>query len=142
MWKLLLIVGIIVVLWAIARNIDETTPTGETTPTVDTTPAVKTAPPAIKVDASATAQGKRRELLQKLRNHGIILRIEKLDKYLHVNVGQPFYALDIDTKESFVNAIWAYYYVQDSKARRALLMDGRTGKTIGTYDERGLLLEE
>lgn len=86
-------------------------------------------------------QAKREKMIQKLINEGIFQKAETPGNLPHLWVKPAFYALDYDSKQTFVNVVWAYYITADPKYEIVMLYDSRTGKHVGTYSKRGLDME-
>ena len=95
--------------------------------------------PWAEIDASATAQRSRLNLIGRLTDTGVFYKIEKLDGYLYVYVGPAFADLAIDYKKSTLSVVMAYYYVEDSDVEAVMLLDYRSGEGIGLLDKYGRL---
>ena len=89
-----------------------------------------------ELDQSPEKQKERKELIEKLINQGIFLKVEKQGTYPQLYVKPAFYELTIDEKTQFVGVVFAYCIVRDAEADLVLLEDGQSGKRIGTYSSR------
>ncbi|MBN8959329.1 MAG: hypothetical protein J0H17_22685 [Rhizobiales bacterium] len=87
----------------------------------------------IKIDKSESAQKKRKALMKKLMNLGIFLKVEVPGSLPRLYVRPKFYALDIDTKSSFVSVVYAYYFDGTDESALVRIFDGQNGKEIGSY---------
>jgi hypothetical protein len=91
--------------------------------------------------ASEEMQAKRKAQIQELVNRGLFRRI----KGNTVTVDLPFYALDFADKELYVALVAAYHYELPSdgtltESESVYLVDAKTGKSIGHFGTRGLVL--
>jgi hypothetical protein len=86
------------------------------------------------IDRSEAKQTARKKLIQKLINEGVFVKIEVPGSLPRVRVGPRFYALDFDTKQSFVSVVFAYHFDDaDSWGNVVRVYDGRTNKEIGDF---------
>jgi len=84
------------------------------------------------LDKSPQMQQKRQDIIQRLLNERIFIKVETPGTLPRVSVGPRFYNLDFDDKQTFVSVVYAYHFTsQDDGMVR--LMDGRTNKSIGSF---------
>lgn len=89
-----------------------------------------------EVEATEKAkQPQRWNLIQKLLNEKIFIKVEKPAQFPHVYVGRIFYSLTFDEKTQFINVVWAYYKTENPRADIVVIKDGYSGKEIGKYAE-------
>lgn len=86
-----------------------------------------------KIDKSAEAQKKRKELIERLIGRGLFEKIEVPGSLPRLWVTPAFYALEFDSKESFVSVVYAYYFDGDDLSDSVLIFDSKTGKRVGSY---------
>lgn len=91
-----------------------------------------------KAKNEAKLQPKRKQFIQKLISQGVFSKVEMPGSLPHLWVKPVFYSLDYETKEQFVNVVYAYYVTENPRWDIIVLKDSRTGKRIGSYSEFGL----
>lgn len=88
---------------------------------------------------NATAQAGMQEdrwvFIQKLIKKGIFHKVEVPAKLPHLWVTSVFHSLDFDTKQQFVNVVYAYYVTMNASYNIIVLYDSKTGKEVGQYSK-------
>jgi len=69
----------------------------------------------------------------------VIMKIVQPAQLPHAWVDKNFYLISYDNKSKIMHIVYLYYAVD--KNGILVIKDGYTGKRIGTYDERGLILK-
>lgn len=64
---------------------------------------------------------------------GLIIGIEDNSPITRVLAGQKFISLSAREKEDILNVVWAYYKIEDPQKDVVLVIDQKTGRTIGEY---------
>jgi hypothetical protein len=82
----------------------------------------------------AVKQEQRQELMQKLLDNHVFVKIE-YGKGGKIYVDHAFYALTFDEKQSAVNLVHTYEKSADPTISRTTLFDGYSGKEIGAFRE-------
>lgn len=95
--------------------------------------------PAIKDDGK---QPQRRAFIRKLIDNGVIYKIEKPGEIPRIYVGPTFILLPYDTKNNFLDAILTYYIIENPESNILIIKDELTGKSIGTFSDRGLDMDD
>lgn len=85
--------------------------------------------------AERAKQPQRWDLIQKLINQEIFIKVEQPADLPRVFVGRAFYSLTFDQKAQFINVVYAYYKTENPRANTVIIKDGYTGKQIGKYAE-------
>ena len=97
---------------------------------------------ADRVDHSPAVQAKRLALIQQVMATGIFTKVDASKYAAHAWVGPAFYAIDFDTKRTFVALVYAYYFDGSHAGDLVILKDSMTGKKVGTFTAiSGLELE-
>jgi hypothetical protein len=86
----------------------------------------------VTIDTSPEAKAKREKLIQDLLNKEVFQKIEVPGLHPRVWVTPMFYALDFDTKQSFVSVVYAHY-LGDEELGSVNLVDSKTGKNVGRF---------
>lgn len=126
--KIILWVGIAVLILIIIL--------GETSQTQDDTSDSQkrsTAEPVVVIDKSTQMQNSRKEFINKLLREGVFKKVEMPASLIHVWVDTSFILLDYDTKKSFLEVVYCYYYDGNDLSDSVVLKDNLTGKRIGGY---------
>lgn len=84
--------------------------------------------------ANADVQDDRKAFIQKLITADVFQKIETPGSLPHLWVRPQFYSIDFDTKNSFVNVVYSYYYTIDPNYEMVVLYDSLSGKKIGTFN--------
>jgi len=94
----------------------------------------QTAPAAkrVTIDNSPETRAKREKLLRDLLNQGVFQKIDVPGTNPRVWVTPKFYALDFDTKKSFVSVVYAHY-LGDEEFGSVNLVDSKTGRKVGRF---------
>jgi len=75
----------------------------------------------------------------------IIMKIVQPAQLPHAWVDKNFYLISYDDKSNIMRIVYMYYAVKKNgilkKNTILVIKDGYTGKRIGSYDERGLILK-
>ncbi len=75
----------------------------------------------------------------------IIMKIVQPAQLPHAWVDKNFYLISYDNKSKIMRMVYLYYAVDKNGVLKKngilVIKDGYTGKRIGTYDERGLILK-
>jgi len=106
------------------------------------TTSLATARPAVatvSIDKSEETQAKRKVLIQKMIDKGLITKVATSGR---VHVTPRFSTLDFDDKQKFIGVIYAY--VHDGRDEFAIVQvfDSRTNKNVGVFtQQRGLVLD-
>ena len=94
--------------------------------------AAKNAPPpkpTWTADLSPSKQEERGKLIQQLIQQGVFYKVERPATLPHVWITPSFRALDYDTKQLFVSAVFLYHQPVDM----VVLKDSLTGERVGSY---------
>lgn len=86
-----------------------------------------------RIDKSAEAQKKRKDLIDRLIERGLFEKIEMPGSLPRLWIKSAFYALEFDAKESFVSVVYAYYFDGNDLTDSILIFDSKTGKEVGSY---------
>tara|TARA_B100000780_G_scaffold261360_1_gene213759 strand:+ start:201 stop:542 length:342 start_codon:yes stop_codon:yes gene_type:complete len=84
--------------------------------------------------ANADVQDDRKAFIQKLITADVFQKIETPGSLPHLWVRPQFYSADFDTKNSFINVVYSYYYTIDPSYEMVVLYDSLSGKKIGTFN--------
>ena len=80
-----------------------------------------------------TIQEKRLAVIKNAVEVGFITKIDDKGPLTRVLAGQNFFSLSFQEKEDLLNVVWAYYKTHDPEKNVVLLIDQRSGKTLGEY---------
>ena len=83
--------------------------------------------------AEVAKQPERKKYIEELIEKGVFQKVEATGSLPHLWVEPTFYALDFETKQTFVSVVYAYYVTMDDQYTLVKLNDGRSGKEIGKY---------
>ena len=86
------------------------------------------------LNVSADVQDDRKAFIQKLIGNNVFQKVEIPGSLPHLWVKPSFYSLSFDTKNSFVNVVYSYYYTLDSRYSMVVLYDSSSGKKIGSFN--------
>ena len=89
----------------------------------------------------AELQAKRKQAIDGFIKDGVFIKVVKPAMLPHVHVGKKFYLLTYDDKSAVMNVTYAYYITISKENSAVIIKDGYTGKRIGSYNERGLILK-
>jgi len=92
----------------------------------------------------AELQAKRKQAIDGFIKDGVFIKVVKPAMLPHVHVGKKFYLLTYDDKSAVMNVTYAYFFSGGTISKEysvVVIKDGYTGKRIGTYNERGLILK-
>ena len=89
------------------------------------------------------AQGK--VVIDRFIEDKIIMKIVQTAQLPHAWVDKNFYLISYDNKSKIMHMVYLHYAVDKNGVLKKngilVIKDGYTGKRIGTYDERGLILK-
>jgi hypothetical protein len=88
---------------------------------------------SLSLSVLAGVQDDRKALIQKLIGAEVFQKVEVPGFLPHLWVSHAFYGLSFDSKNSFVNVVYSYYYTQNPDFDLIVLYDSRSGKKIGTF---------
>lgn len=86
-------------------------------------------------------QAKRKQAIDGFIKDGVFIKVVQPAILPHVHVDKGFYLLPYDGKSAVMNVTYAYYITISKENSAVIIKDGYTGKRIGSYDERGLILK-
>ena len=90
---------------------------------------------AMTIDKSPAKQAERKKFMEKLKSQGLIQKVDTMGGNLpKIYVRPTFYNLDLDTKQTFVSVVYAYYFDGSNFTDTVVLRDSRTGKDVGDYN--------
>jgi hypothetical protein len=105
--------------------------TNRSTPTSAPAPSK----PSIVIDKSPEKQAERKKFIEKLIAQGVFQKVDTMGGNLpKIYVWPSFYNIDLDTKQSFVSVVYAYYFDGSNFTDSVVLRDSRTGKDVGSYN--------
>lgn len=109
----------------------------------DPTATMAAAKPTPKptIDKSEKMQKQRQAFIEKLIGRRVLTKVDTPGSLPRAHVGPVFYTLDFDTKQSFINVVYAYYFDGSDDYDILRVMDGRTNKAVGTFTTSGLSLD-
>jgi hypothetical protein len=90
---------------------------------------------ALYAAGAGDIQAKRMNFIKKCIKEGYFRKVEVPGSLPHVWVTPRFYRLDFDTKQQFINVVYAYYVTDDKRRNIVVLYDSKTGKKVGSYSE-------
>jgi ribosomal protein L37AE/L43A len=120
-----------VLIWAVVVILGFAVTKGILSPPTNDSP--RSSQKVATIDKSEDAQQARKELIEKLINQGIFLKVEMSASLPRVWVKPVFYRLNFDTKERFINVVYAYYFDGTNMSDSVRVIDGHSGKEIGDY---------
>lgn len=121
------IVVLVGLLWVVGSLADRAT--SESPKTSTTRPQAENK----KEPVDEELQSKRLAFLQKLLNEGIFIKIDTPGTLPRVHVGPKFHVLDFETKQKFVEVVYAYHFPRKKDDGIVRVFDGQTNHEIGTY---------
>ena len=86
-------------------------------------------------------QAKRKQAIDGFIKDGVFIKVVQPAILPHVHVDKKFYLLTYDDKSAVMNVTYAYFITISKENSAVIIKDGYTGKRIGSYDERGLILK-
>jgi len=86
-------------------------------------------------------QAKRKQAIDGFIKDGVFIKVVQPAILPHVHVDKGFYLLTYGDKSAVMNITYAYYITISKENSAVVIKDGYTGKRIGSYDERGLILK-
>lgn len=92
------------------------------------------------IDTTKSAQKDRFDFITQLKSNGVVTKIETPTKFPRVYLGESWYDLSFEDKESFMNVVLTYFSIEEKKKIKLILRDSRDNKQIGVVSERGLEL--
>jgi len=110
----------------------------------DTVQAV-TAPPATPkptIDHSPKLQSDRKALIEKMIQLDVFTKVVQNGNAMpRAWVGRTFPEMPFDEKVKALTLVYAYYFDGSNRTASVAIIDGRTGKEIGRFDQAGLRLD-
>ena len=89
----------------------------------------------------AELQAKRKQAIDGFIKDGVFIKVVQPAILPHVHVDRGFHLLTYDGKSAVMNVTYAYYITISKENSAVIIKDGYTGKRIGSYNERGLVLK-
>ena len=105
---------------------------------IEATPAPRVLPPpgqALVIDKSARAQSERKAAIDNMLAKGLVRRIDTgRGGSLSMSLRPTFYALDDETRRTYIDVVYAYYFDGSSVNDTVILRDSRHGNEVGYYN--------
>jgi hypothetical protein len=95
-----------------------------------------------RLDKSPNMQAERKKIIQEVIGHGYFTRVEQNGTAMpRAWVTPKFTESDFQDKENVLSIVYSYYFDGTSRVDSLALIDSRTGKEIGRFDQAGLRQE-
>lgn len=90
---------------------------------------------SVVIDKSPAKQAERKKFIERLIAQGVIQKVDTMGGNLpKIYVRPAFYNIDLDTKQSLVSVVYAYYFDGSNISDSVILRDSRTGKDVGDFN--------